>query len=144
MKAAVARVKELLPEGAAGSSAGKVAFATVKGDIHSIGKDICVSLLESQGFEVADLGVDVPVEAVLDSAAAADAVCLSALMTTTLPAMQATVEAVRAADATRPVLVGGAVVTPEWASSVGAGYSADAPGCVAAVRDAIAETRSRS
>ena len=59
MKAAVTRVKERLPEGGAGSSAGRVAFATVKGDIHSIGKDICVSLLESQGFDVDDLGVDV-------------------------------------------------------------------------------------
>ncbi len=137
MKAAVARVKEQLPEGGAGSSAGRVAFATVKGDIHSIGKDICVSLLESQGFEVEDLGVDVPAERVLEAAASAQAVCLSALMTTTLPAMQATVEAVRAQHPQVAVFVGGAVVTPEWAGSVGAGYSADAPGCVEAVRSAI-------
>ncbi len=83
MKAAVARVKELTPEGE-GSSAGHVVFATVKGDVHSIGKDICVSLLESQGFDVNDLGVDVAVETVIAAAAEADAVCLSALMTTTL------------------------------------------------------------
>jgi 5-methyltetrahydrofolate--homocysteine methyltransferase len=138
MKAAVARIKQHLPEGGAGSSAGKVVFATVKGDIHSIGKDICVSLLESQGFEVADLGVDVPAEAILEAAAGSDAVCLSALMTTTLPAMTATVSALRDAFSQLPVFVGGAVVTQEWADQIGAGYSADAPGCVDVVRTAIA------
>jgi len=61
-------------------------------------------------------------------------------MTTTLPAMEATVSAVRE-HAGIPVLVGGAVVTGEWASTIGAGYSADAPGCVAAVRAAIAAER---
>jgi 5-methyltetrahydrofolate--homocysteine methyltransferase len=139
MKAAVTRIKTYLPEGGAGE--GRVVFATVKGDIHSIGKDICVSLLESQGFDVRDLGVDVAVETVADAAADADAVCLSALMTTTLPSMRASVEAVRAASAETVVLVGGAVVTPEWAESIGAGYSADAPGCVSAVREAIAKRR---
>jgi 5-methyltetrahydrofolate--homocysteine methyltransferase len=138
MKAAVARVKECLPEGSRDASAGRVAFATVKGDIHSIGKDICVSLLESQGFDVADLGVDVPVDRVLAAAENSDAVCLSALMTTTLPAMQQIVGAVGSAHEGLPVLVGGAVVTGEWAASIGAGYSADAPGCVNAVREAIA------
>jgi 5-methyltetrahydrofolate--homocysteine methyltransferase len=137
MKAGVARAKSRMAPGEA-QGAGTVVFATVKGDIHSIGKDICVSLLESQGFDVTDLGVDVAVESVADAAVDADAVCLSALMTTTLPAMKATVEAVHAAKPGRPVLVGGAVVTPDWAESVGAGYSADAPGCVSAVREAIA------
>lgn len=136
MKAAVARVKERLPEGA-GEPVGRVVFATVKGDIHSIGKDICVSLLESQGFEVDDLGVDVGQERVLEASAAADAVCLSALMTTTLPAMQATVEAVRASSPSAAVFVGGAVVTPEWARQIGAGYAPDAPGCVEAVRASV-------
>lgn len=137
MKSAVARVKEHLPEGGAGHSAGRVVFATVKGDIHSIGKDICVSLLESQGFDVDDLGVDAAPEAVVEAAAPADAVCLSALMTTTLPAMKATVGAVREAHAGVSVFVGGAVVTPEWAAQVGAGYAADAPGCVEAVSAAV-------
>ena len=141
MKAAVARVKTHLPEGGAGSTEGRVVFATVRGDIHSIGKDICVSLLESQGFDVRDLGVDVAVETVAEAAADADAVCLSALMTTTLPSMRATLDAVRADSPGKPVLVGGAVVTPEWAKSIGAGYSADAPGCVSAVREAIAQRR---
>ena len=138
MKSAVARVKANLPEGSRDASAGRVAFATVKGDIHSIGKDICVSLLESQGFDVADLGVDVSADSVLQAAEASDAVCLSALMTTTLPAMQQIVGELKTVHDGLPIFVGGAVVTAEWAASIGAGYSADAPGCVNAVREATA------
>ena len=136
MKSAVGRAKSFLPPGSA-THDGRVVFGTVKGDIHSIGKDICVSMLESQGFLVTDLGVDVPVERFVAAAAEADAVCLSALMTTTLRAMEDTVRAVRDA-AGIPVLVGGAVVTREFADALGAGYSEDAPGCVGAVRAAIA------
>jgi len=136
MKAAVSQVRTHLPEGERGGK-GRVVFATVKGDIHSIGKDICVSLLESQGFEVEDLGVDVALDRVLEAAEGAGAVCLSALMTTTLPAMQETVRELRAREV--PVFVGGAVVTEEWAESIGAGYSADAPGCVAVVRQRLGE-----
>ncbi|MHB9002930.1 MAG: homocysteine S-methyltransferase family protein [Coriobacteriia bacterium] len=139
MKAAVEQVKTYLAEGAA--SEGRVTFATVKGDIHSIGKDICISLLESQGFEVHDLGVDVPAQEILDSAAGADAVCLSALMTTTLPGMESTVAAIAASHPGLPVFVGGAVVTAEWAAGIGAGYSGDAPGCVQVVRQAVALRR---
>jgi len=140
MKAAVKQVKAHLPEGEDGS-AGRIVFATVKGDVHSIGKDICVSLLESQGFEVDDLGVDVAPERVLAEAEGADAVCLSALMTTTLPAMRHTVDVLKADTPRRPVLVGGAVVTAAWASEIGAdGYSADAPGCVETVRGLIERT----
>lgn len=136
MKAAVGRAKSRLPEDT-DTTVGRVAFGTVKGDIHSIGKDICISMLESQGFHVEDLGVDVTPERFAEAARAADVVCLSALMTTTLPNMERSVLAIReAADV--PVLVGGAVVTPEVAVSFGAGYSEDAPGCVSAVRDAVA------
>jgi len=141
MKAAVVRAKAHLPEGT-GTSEGRVVFGTVKGDIHSIGKDICVSMLESQGYEVVDLGVDVPAERFCEAAEEADCVCLSALMTTTLPGMEATVRAL--GDATNvPVLVGGAVVTEEYAASIGAGYAADAPSCVAAVGRAIAGERGK-
>ncbi|HET6497527.1 MAG TPA: cobalamin-dependent protein, partial [Coriobacteriia bacterium] len=142
MKAAVARVRAVLPAGV-GAFEGRVVFATVAGDIHSIGKDICVSLLESQGFDVEDLGVDVPAHRVASSAGSADAVCLSALMTTTLPAMAETVRVVRETVPDLPVLVGGAVVTGSWAASIGAGYSDDAPGCVRAVRDAMRARRMR-
>ncbi len=139
MKAAVARAKAHLPEGSA-EHEGRVVFGTVKGDIHSIGKDICVSMLESQGYLVDDLGVDVPAEVFAEAATQADAVCLSALMTTTLPNMERAIGAIREARAI-PVLVGGAVVTRDFAEGLGAGYSEDAPGCVSAVRDAIARNR---
>ena len=139
MKAAVAQVKAHLPAGDM-EPQGTVVFATVKGDIHSIGKDICVSLLESQGFEVQDLGVDIEPTQVLDAVLASgpQVVCLSALMTTTLPAMAETVALLAEHRPSLPVMVGGAVVTAEWAASIGAGYSDDAPGCVSAVRVAIA------
>jgi 5-methyltetrahydrofolate--homocysteine methyltransferase len=141
MKAAVARVKRHLPEGES-VSAGDVVFATVKGDVHSIGKDICVSMLESQGFAVTDLGVDVGRDEILSASADADAVCLSALMTTTLPAMESAVAAIKALAPHVAVLVGGAVVTAHYAQEIGAdGYSADAPGCVDAVRRAIERKR---
>lgn len=139
MKAAVARVRTHLPEGESDVT-GRVVFATVKGDVHSIGKDICVSLLESQGYAVTDLGVDVGTDEVLAAAGetGADAVCLSALMTTTLPSMERTVAAVKALRPRVAVLVGGAVVTERYADDIGAdGYAADAPGCVTAVRTAI-------
>lgn len=139
MKAAVARVKTYLPEGAASGANGRVLFCTVQGDIHSIGKDICISLLESQDFEVIDLGVDVPPEKILDSAREndVDCVCLSALMTTTLPSMKRTVELLGDELPDVCVLVGGAVVTQQWASSIGARYSDDAPSCVESVRASV-------
>jgi 5-methyltetrahydrofolate--homocysteine methyltransferase len=137
MKSGVARIKEYLPKGS-DHKAGTVIFCTVKGDIHSIGKDICVNLLESQGFEVINLGVDVASERVIEAAVKhnADVVCLSALMTTSLKQMQATVEAVYRelpefkSDPKKAVCVGGAVVTESWANKIGAAYSADAPRCV--------------
>jgi 5-methyltetrahydrofolate--homocysteine methyltransferase len=138
MKAAVDTAKARLPEGERAAE-GRVVFGTVKGDIHSIGKDICISMLESQGFAVDDLGVDVAPERFVEAAADADVVCLSALMTTTLPAMAATASAL--AERAVPVLVGGAVVTKDYATSIGAGYSSDAPGCVAAVRDVVESGR---
>lgn len=136
MRAAVDRAKSHMPEGTA-THEGRVVFGTVKGDIHSIGKDICVSMLESQGFLVEDLGVDVPLEAFVQASREADAVCLSALMTTTLPNMERAVTAIREESAAA-VFVGGAVVTRDFADTLGAGYSEDAPGCVIAVRSALA------
>ncbi len=142
MKAAVDRAKGHLPDGGL-AHAGRVAFGTVKGDIHSIGKDICLSLLESQGFVVDDLGVDVPLERFVEAANSADVVCVSALMTTTLRNMEQVVGAI--AETSRvPVLVGGAVVNAEWAASIGAGYASDAPGCVQAVRRAVEGKDARS
>ena len=134
MKAGVKQAKSYLSEAdALASSKGRVVFATVKGDIHSIGKDICISLLESQGFEVRDLGVDVAAEKIAEAAREADVVCLSALMTTTLPAMEAAKNLIEQTSPAVGVEVGGAVVTKEWADSIGALYSSDAPQCVAVV-----------
>jgi 5-methyltetrahydrofolate--homocysteine methyltransferase len=140
MKAAVIRIKELLPVTDADSAAGCVLFCTVKGDVHSIGKDICIALLESQDFKVIDLGVDVAPQQVLEVARAerADVVCLSALMTTTLPAMKATVELVQRELPGVAVFVGGAVVNERWAASVGAGYSPSAPSLVEAIKSTVA------
>ncbi|GAB4280321.1 MAG: homocysteine S-methyltransferase family protein [Coriobacteriia bacterium] len=134
MKAAVGRVRELLPD-AAGSVRGRVVFGTVRGDVHSIGKDVCISMLESAGFAVTDLGVDVPADSFLEAGREADVTCLSALMTTTLPSMEETAREL--AGAGLPVVVGGAVVTESFASRIGARYADDAPGCVEVVSSLV-------
>ncbi len=142
MKAAVSRIREYLPQTDESDYAGRVLFCSVKGDVHSIGKDICIALLQSQGFQVFDLGVDVEPETIVSSIREhdVDVVCLSALMTTTLTAMRQTVELIYREEPSfkeasgKAILVGGAVVTQRWADTIGAIYSADAPGCVERVR----------
>lgn len=139
MKLATARAKSYLSSEEAGAlSKGSLVFATVKGDIHSIGKDICISLLESQGYQVENLGVDVAIERVAMSAKEADAVCLSALMTTTLPAMAATRARIKELFPDKPVFVGGAVVTEDWAESIDAIYAKDASESVFKVNEVLA------
>lgn len=112
--------------GAQGQGKGPIVLATVEGDIHDIGKNIVRTVLENYGFSVIDLGRDVPVQRVVDAALAhgAKLVGLSALMTTTVPSMQRTIEALRAAGVRAPVIVGGAVLTPEYAREIGADYYA--------------------
>ncbi|NLY55364.1 MAG: dihydropteroate synthase [Firmicutes bacterium] len=115
---------------------GRALIATVEGDIHDIGKNIVKVILENHGFSMLDLGKDVPVEKIVEVAAAeqVDLVLLSALMTTTLPAMAKTVRRLREVVPQIPVLVGGAVVTAEYAREIGAdGYGKDA---VAGVQEA--------
>lgn len=110
-------------------SLGKVVLATVKGDIHDIGKNIVKVLLENYGFTVIDLGKDVPPEKVVKAALQDDVklVGLSALMTTTLGSMKETIEQLKKAGAKCSVVVGGAVLTPEYAKEIGAEfYSKDA------------------
>jgi 5-methyltetrahydrofolate--homocysteine methyltransferase len=117
---------------------GKVIMGTVQGDLHDIGKKLVAIMLEGSGFEVIDLGTDVPptrfVEAVEETGA--QIVGLSALLTTTLPAMEATVSALREAGAVRvKVMIGGAPVTSAFAQSIGAdGYAPDASNAVALAR----------
>lgn len=118
-------------------SKGKVILATVKGDIHDIGKNIVKVLLENYGFEVIDLGRDVPPESVLEAAVKHEAklVGLSALMTTTLASMEETVKLLRDHSVPCKIVVGGAVLTPEYAEKIGADfYAKDAKDTVDAAR----------
>lgn len=107
-----------------GAGRGKAVLATVKGDVHDIGKNICKVVLESYGFEVIDLGKDVPIECVVQAVQREQPLCvgLSALMTTTVPSMRSTIEALRAAGCQTPVFAGGAVLNAEIAKEIGADY----------------------
>lgn len=112
-----------------GINKGTIVVATVQGDIHDIGKNIVKIILENYGFKVVDLGRDVPPKRVVEAALEQDArmVGLSALMTTTLAAMQETIRLLRERDIPVHVMVGGAVVTEEYAMSIGANsYAKDA------------------
>ena len=109
-------------KGEGSASKGRIVLATVKGDVHDIGKNIVRVILENYGFEVLDLGRDVPVETVVDTVREKDVhlVGLSALMTTTLKSMEETIAALRAAQLDCKIMVGGAVLTPEYAEKIGA------------------------
>lgn len=125
-QAAFEEVKGAMAAGGAGAARGKILLATVKGDVHDIGKNIVRVVLENYGYEVTDLGRDVPPAAVVQAVqkTGAPLVGLSALMTTTLPAMADTIAALRAAKLPCRVMVGGAVLTPEYAERIGADYYA--------------------
>ncbi|MGN0706473.1 MAG: homocysteine S-methyltransferase family protein [Faecalibacterium sp.] len=113
-------------KGGAGAAKGRIVLATVKGDVHDIGKNIVRVILENYGFEVMDLGRDVPPEQVVQTVRDHDVhlVGLSALMTTTLKSMEQTIAALRKAGLDCKVMVGGAVLTPEYAQKIGADYYA--------------------
>ena len=120
-------VKEFTPKGETKKAI--VVLATVKGDIHDIGKNIVKLLLENYGYDVRDLGRDVPPQTIVDEAVrlSAPVVGLSALMTTTVPAMEETIKLLREQAPTCKVVVGGAVLTASYASSIGAdAYASDA------------------
>ncbi|MDR3560973.1 MAG: homocysteine S-methyltransferase family protein [Negativicutes bacterium] len=121
MRDAFHTIKTVLPSHQAVSN-GTVVLATVKGDIHDLGKNIVAALLENNGFRVVDLGKDISPESIVEAALTekADIVGLCALMTTTLPQVDATVKALKAAGSTAKILVGGAVLTAEYAASAGA------------------------
>ena len=137
MKAAVSVLEpEMQKRGSQRQMLGKVVLGTVKGDIHEIGKTLVATMLAASGFEVYDLGVDVPFEKFADKAreVGADIVGVSALLTTTMTGQKAVIEALDDLGL-RPkvkVMVGGAPVTRSWAQEIGAeGYSEDAIGAVA-------------
>lgn len=125
--AAFEKIKQKIP---AGSGTGEpFVIATVKGDIHDIGKNIVKLLLENYGFAVTDLGRDVPPETILDAVKRTGTrlLGLSALMTTTVPSMQATIELVKREAPDCKIIVGGAVLNKEYAASIGADkYAKDA------------------
>jgi len=141
MKAAFARLKQELSGGGL-ESLGKILMATVEGDIHDIGKNILVTLLENNGFEVIDLGKNVPASRILEEARAhqVDAVGLSALMTTTMAQMDKVVTLLKAEGVRSFTMVGGAVVTQEYADEIGADlYAKDAMEAVARIKKLLAK-----
>ncbi|MBZ5583314.1 MAG: corrinoid protein [Acidobacteriia bacterium] len=142
MKAALALIRPLLTASGA-QPAGRVVIGTVKGDLHDIGKNLVASLLEGGGFEVIDLGADVSPDRFVEAvrANAANLVCVSALLTVTMPGMKTVVQAMDAAGL-RPrtkVMVGGAPVTQRFADEIGAdGYGENAAVAVAIARKLMA------
>jgi len=144
MKAAMSILEPLLA-GEAHVSAGRIAIGTVAGDLHDIGKNLVATMLRGAGFDVNDLGVDVTparfVQAARDGAAV---IGVSALLTTTMTSMRATVAALEEAGVRGrvKVMVGGAPVTQEYADAIGAdGYSDNAGGAVALARRLVAQSR---
>jgi 5-methyltetrahydrofolate--homocysteine methyltransferase len=138
MKASLELLRPLLAASGA-EPTGRVVIGTVKGDLHDIGKNLVGSMLEGGGFEVIDLGADVAPEKFIDAIQnrGAKIVCLSALLTVTMPSMKKTIEALEQAGVRQDVkvLVGGAPVTPQFATEIGAdGYGETANAAVALAR----------
>ena len=118
--------KEMEKNGLQDEKKGKIIMATVEGDIHDIGKNIVNVLLENYGYDVIDLGKDVKPETIVETALSENVkfVGLSALMTTTVPSMEKTIKLLREKDKDIAVMVGGAVLTPEYAEMIGADFYA--------------------
>ena len=139
MKKGVEELKPHLATGAAGAL-GKVVIGTVAGDLHDIGKNLVAMMIESAGFAIIDLGVDVPVEKFVSAAReeGVKIVACSALLTTTMPALEATVAALRADSRDYRIMVGGAPITQEFADRIGAdAYTADAASAAKKARELV-------
>lgn len=129
MKLSVEYLEPLLMEGGTKKDMPVVVFATVAGDIHDIGKNLVVMMLKNYGFQVIDLGKDVPKEAIIDAAVSHQAklIGLSALMTTTMKEMKEVISYAREKQLTAKIMIGGAVITEEYKEEIGAdGYAKDA------------------
>ncbi len=115
---------------------GKVIIATVKGDVHDIGKNIVKTVMANYGYEIIDLGRDVPPETIVEATRREDVrlVGLSALMTTTLPAMEETVRQLKRLPVPPTIMLGGAVVTQDYADRLGCHYARDAKASVEIAR----------
>jgi 5-methyltetrahydrofolate--homocysteine methyltransferase len=141
MKAALELIRPLLAASGV-KPAARVALGTVKGDLHDIGKNLVMAMLEGGGYEVIDLGVNVTPEQFVAAVKGkgANIVAMSALLTTTMPAMKTTVDALQQAGVRQQVkvLIGGAPVTQKYADEIGAdGYSESAAGAVNAAKKAM-------
>jgi len=120
---------------------GRFLVGTVQGDLHDIGKNLVAMMLKGAGFKVTDLGVDVPPDKFIEQAKATgiQLVGMSTLLTTTMPAMEKTLKAIRDADISAKVMIGGAPVTQGYADKIGAdGYAADAASAVDLAKKLIA------
>jgi len=120
------------------STTTKVVIGTVKGDLHDIGKNLVGMMLEGAGFEVVDLGIDVPPEKFIQSAKenGAKIIGMSALLTTTMMQMKTTVEKIKAEGLKVKTVIGGAPVTAEFAKQIGAdGYAPDAASAVSTIKE---------
>ncbi len=139
MKAAVATLEpEFTRRGTERQILGKVVIGTIEGDIHEIGKTLVATMLSASGFQVYDLGVDVPIMAFIEKAREvnADIIGISALLTTTMVRQKDVIEALQDNNMATKVMVGGAPVTQGWAKEIGAhGYSEDAVGAVAVAKN---------
>ncbi len=122
------------------STTTKVVIGTVKGDLHDIGKNLVGMMLEGAGFEVVDLGIDVPPEKFIQGAKenGAQIIGMSALLTTTMMQMQTTVQKVKAEGLKIKTVIGGAPVTAEFAKQIGAdGYAPDAASAVSTIKEVL-------
>ena len=141
MQSGLAVLKPLLVQ-ADVRAVGKVVAGTVKGDLHDIGKNLLCMMLEGAGFEIQDLGTDVSPLKFVDAVRAGDVdiIALSALLTTTMPNMKATIQALQESGLRErvKVIIGGAPVTPDYASQIGAdGYAPDASRAVALAKSLV-------
>jgi 5-methyltetrahydrofolate--homocysteine methyltransferase len=139
MRAGMAHIEPILSASGV-KKHGTVIMGTVKGDLHDIGKNLCIMMLRGSGFDVIDLGVDVAEDTFIDAVeeSGAKVLGMSALLTTTMPNMGRTIEAFIDADIRDDVqiMVGGAPVTQEFSDDMGAdGYGADALSCVAVAKE---------
>ena len=143
MKAAVAALEpEMKKRGVERQILGKVVLATVEGDVHEIGKSLVGTMLSVSGFQVFDLGVDVPTAKIVEKATEVNAniVAMSALLTTTMVKQREVIEALEKVGirGSVKVMVGGAPVTRDWVQKIGAnGYSEDAIGAVEVARHVL-------
>ncbi len=120
---------------------GKLLIGTVQGDLHDIGKNLVAMMLKGAGFEVIDLGVDIGPEKFVEQAKASEAqlIGMSALLTTTMPAMEKTITALKEAGISAKIMIGGAPVTQGYADKIGAhGYAPDAASAVDTAKGLVA------